>query len=86
MELRRASRTVCPTGRASSTTTAVGDDGWVEAVIPIEGTEHACGELLRLGADVEVVAPADLRRAMADTVELARAHELHELHELHERR
>ncbi|MEU9319111.1 WYL domain-containing protein [Streptomyces sp. NPDC048295] len=51
-----------------STATAVGDDGWVEAVIPIEGTEHACGELLRLGADVEVVAPAELRRAVATTV------------------
>ncbi|MEV8020271.1 WYL domain-containing protein [Streptomyces sp. NPDC086554] len=58
-----------------STATAVGDDGWVEAVIPIESTEHACGELLRLGVDVEVVAPAELRQAMADTVAvLARAY------------
>ncbi|WP_329306738.1 WYL domain-containing protein [Streptomyces sp. NBC_01260] len=32
-----------------STATAGGDDGWVEAVIPVEGTEHACCELLRLG-------------------------------------
>ncbi|MFE0130940.1 helix-turn-helix transcriptional regulator [Streptomyces sp. NPDC059037] len=53
-----------------STATAVGDDGWVEAVIPTESTEHACGELLRLGVDVEVVAPAELRRAMADTVDV----------------
>jgi predicted DNA-binding transcriptional regulator YafY len=61
-----------------STATAVGDNGWVEAVIPTEGTEHACGELLRLGVDVEVVAPAELRQAMAATVEvLARAYELH---------
>ncbi|MET9436678.1 WYL domain-containing protein [Streptomyces sp. NPDC006551] len=60
-----------------ATATAVGDDGWVEAVIPVEGTEHACGELLRLGVDVEVVAPAALRRAMTTTVEvLARAYEL----------
>lgn len=51
-----------------STATPVGDDGWTEAVIPTESTEHACGELLRLGVDVEVVAPAELRRAMADTV------------------
>ncbi|MGW1106047.1 helix-turn-helix transcriptional regulator [Streptomyces sp. NPDC002540] len=59
-----------------STATAVGDDGWVEAVIPVEGTEHACGELLRLGGDVEVVAPAELRRAMATTVGiLARTYE-----------
>lgn len=59
-----------------STATAIGDDGWVEAVIPVEGTEHACGELLRLGGDVEVVAPAELRQAMAATVGiLARAYE-----------
>ncbi|MES4901337.1 MULTISPECIES: WYL domain-containing protein [unclassified Streptomyces] len=51
-----------------STATAVGDDGWVEAVIPTESTDHACGELLRLGIDVEVVAPADLRQAMAAIV------------------
>ncbi|MCX4987045.1 YafY family protein [Streptomyces sp. NBC_00572] len=61
-----------------STATAVGDDGWVEAVIPTESTEHACGELLRLGVDVEVVAPAELRLAMAETVRfLARAYEVH---------
>lgn len=60
-----------------STATAVGDEGWFEAVIPTESTEHACGELLRLGIDVEVIAPAELRRAMADTVGvLARAYEL----------
>ncbi|MEU7282468.1 WYL domain-containing protein [Streptomyces sp. NPDC045431] len=60
-----------------STATAVGDDGWVEAVIPIEGTEHACGELLRLGGDVEVVSPAELRQAMTATVGiLARAYGL----------
>ncbi|GAB2928760.1 helix-turn-helix transcriptional regulator [Streptomyces mayteni] len=51
-----------------ATATAVGDDGWVEAVIPTESTAHACGELLRLGVDVEVVAPAELRQAMAATV------------------
>ncbi|MFE7096139.1 helix-turn-helix transcriptional regulator [Streptomyces erythrochromogenes] len=58
-----------------ATATDVGGDGWVEAVVPTESTNHACGELLRLGADVEVVAPAALRRAMADTVgALARAY------------
>ncbi|MEV6421224.1 WYL domain-containing protein [Streptomyces sp. NPDC051662] len=58
-----------------STATAADDDGWVEAVIPTESTEHACGELLRLGIDVEVVAPPGLRRAMAETVGvLARAY------------
>ncbi|MGW7616082.1 helix-turn-helix transcriptional regulator [Streptomyces antimycoticus] len=61
-----------------STATAVGHDGWIEAVIPTESTDHACGELLRLGVDVEVVAPAELRQAMAATVGvLARAYGLH---------
>ncbi|MEU6297769.1 helix-turn-helix transcriptional regulator [Streptomyces erythrochromogenes] len=58
-----------------ATATAVGADGWVEAVVPTESAAHACGELLRLGTDVEVLAPAALRRAMADTVgALARAY------------
>ncbi|MFJ8750322.1 WYL domain-containing protein [Streptomyces sp. NPDC102441] len=58
-----------------STATAADGDGWVEAVIPTESTEHACGELLRLGADVEVVGPTELRRAMAAVVgELARVY------------
>ncbi|MEV7235347.1 WYL domain-containing protein [Streptomyces sp. NPDC051020] len=51
-----------------ATAKAVGDDGWIEAVIPTESTEHARGELLRLGIDVEVVSPEELRRAMADAV------------------
>ncbi|MFE0583334.1 helix-turn-helix transcriptional regulator [Streptomyces sp. NPDC058874] len=60
-----------------ATATAVGGEGWVDAVVPTESTAHACGELLRLGADVEVVAPAELRRAMTDTVgSLARTYGL----------
>ncbi|MEV8533859.1 WYL domain-containing protein [Streptomyces sp. NPDC051211] len=60
-----------------STATPIGDGGWVEAVIPTESIEHARGELLRLGGDVQVIAPPELRRAMAATVEiLARAYEL----------
>jgi predicted DNA-binding transcriptional regulator YafY len=42
--------------------------GWVRAVIPIESVGHAAADLLRLGADVEVLAPAELRERMADTV------------------
>ncbi|MFE6281607.1 helix-turn-helix transcriptional regulator [Streptomyces sp. NPDC057877] len=58
-----------------STAIPVGDEGWIEAVIPTESTEHACGELLRLGTDVEVVAPPGLRRAMTATVgQLARVY------------
>ncbi|GIF52822.1 putative DNA-binding transcriptional regulator YafY [Asanoa ferruginea] len=44
-----------------------GDDGWVTAIIPIESIDHACGELLRLGAEVEVLDPPELRDRLADT-------------------
>ncbi|WP_432039268.1 helix-turn-helix transcriptional regulator [Streptomyces cucumeris] len=58
-----------------STATAVGEDGWIEADIPIESIDHACGELLRLGLDVEVVSPTELRQTMTVTVgALARAY------------
>ena len=36
-------------------------DGWVRAVVPIESTENAKSEFLRLGADVEIIEPAELR-------------------------
>jgi predicted DNA-binding transcriptional regulator YafY len=42
------------------------DEGWVTAVIPIESLAHARSELLALGAEVEVLAPATLREQMAD--------------------
>ncbi|MGI5175158.1 WYL domain-containing protein [Dactylosporangium sp. CA-152071] len=41
--------------------------GWVHAVIPIESLTPAHGELLRLGAEVEVLSPAALRDRLADT-------------------
>ena len=37
--------------------------GWVRAVIPIESPAHALPLLLRLGGDVEVLSPTELRRA-----------------------
>lgn len=40
--------------------------GWVPARIPIESVGHAAAELLRLGADVEVLAPAELRQRMSE--------------------
>ncbi|MFF9492788.1 helix-turn-helix transcriptional regulator [Streptomyces flaveolus] len=43
-------------------------DGWTEARVPIESIDHAYGEFLRLGADVEVMAPAELRDRIAETV------------------
>ncbi len=39
-------------------------DGWYRARLPIGSPQGACLELLRLGADVEVLAPAPLRAQM----------------------
>ncbi|GAA5180899.1 WYL domain-containing protein [Rugosimonospora acidiphila] len=45
-----------------------GPDGRVQVVIPIESVTHAAGTVLRLGADAEVLAPAELRALIAQTV------------------
>lgn len=42
-------------------------DGWVQASLPIESVEHAHSELLRFGADIEVLEPVELREQMAAT-------------------
>jgi predicted DNA-binding transcriptional regulator YafY len=39
--------------------------GWVRADIPVEGPDYAARQLLRLGADVQVIAPRALRQAVA---------------------
>ncbi|MGS2616708.1 helix-turn-helix transcriptional regulator [Micromonospora sp. LZ34] len=41
--------------------------GWVTTAVPIESLTHAHGDLLRLGAEVEVLAPAELRAMLAAT-------------------
>ncbi|WP_433280367.1 helix-turn-helix transcriptional regulator [Micromonospora sp. CA-244673] len=41
--------------------------GWVRAAVPIESLTHAHGDLLRLGAEVEVLSPAALRDRLAAT-------------------
>jgi predicted DNA-binding transcriptional regulator YafY len=43
--------------------------GWVRVVLPIEGLGHATAELLRLGAEAEVLEPAALRDRLAGTAE-----------------
>ncbi|MEV0237336.1 YafY family protein [Nonomuraea sp. NPDC050786] len=43
------------------------EEGWTRVAVPIESIEHALGELLRLGTDVEVLAPAELRDRMGAT-------------------
>ncbi|MDQ0990797.1 YafY family protein [Streptomyces sp. V3I7] len=42
-------------------------EGRVEVVIPVESVDHTAAQLLRLGADAEVLAPAELRAHMAET-------------------
>jgi predicted DNA-binding transcriptional regulator YafY len=45
--------------------TACKPEGWVKAEIPVESVANATRQLLRLGGEVEVLAPADLRAALA---------------------
>lgn len=40
--------------------------GWVRAEIPVEGPDYAARQILRLGAELEVLAPAALRGAVAE--------------------
>jgi len=42
---------------------------WLTVTIPIESHNHAIGDLLKLGAEVEVLAPTELRERMAQTVQ-----------------
>jgi len=45
-------------------------DGWRIATLPVGKTVwHAVTELLRLGAEAEVLAPADLREKMAEVAQ-----------------
>ncbi len=44
-------------------------DGRVAVTIPIESVEHACGQLLRLSPQVEVLRPTALRQAMVERVQ-----------------
>ena len=41
-------------------------DGRVPVTIPIESVEHACGQLMRLSPQVEVLRPVALRRALVE--------------------
>ena len=53
---------------AARTASKVDARGWVRCTIPIESVDFTVRELMRLGADVEVVAPAALRKALVEAV------------------
>ncbi|MFT3724121.1 MAG: WYL domain-containing protein [Hyphomonadaceae bacterium] len=40
--------------------------GWIRAAIPVESFDQSARQLLRLGAEVEVISPLALRRAVAE--------------------
>jgi predicted DNA-binding transcriptional regulator YafY len=64
-QLREMSAAVA---EAAARTAEVPDgEGWVRVVIPIESAEHAAGELVRLGAEAEILAPAPLRERIGET-------------------
>jgi predicted DNA-binding transcriptional regulator YafY len=46
---------------AERTASRPGRNGWMRVTIPIESVEHAAGELVRLGAEAEVIEPSELR-------------------------
>jgi predicted DNA-binding transcriptional regulator YafY len=50
---------------ADDTASAPDPGGWITAVVPVESMEHAESDFLRLGANVEVLAPAALRGRLA---------------------
>jgi predicted DNA-binding transcriptional regulator YafY len=43
-------------------------DGWVRARVPIESADLALADFLRLGADIEILEPAELREQAARTI------------------
>jgi predicted DNA-binding transcriptional regulator YafY len=49
---------------AVASQSATQPDGWIEARIPMEPLPHAAREVLRLGAEIEVLEPLDLRNAV----------------------
>ncbi|MFI9270824.1 helix-turn-helix transcriptional regulator [Kitasatospora sp. NPDC052896] len=55
-------------GRALATAGPPDEEGWVEVDLPVESTAVAVGDLLRLGTEAEVLAPPELRAALAHTV------------------
>jgi predicted DNA-binding transcriptional regulator YafY len=53
---------------AAQTATPPDRQGWVTATVPIESLTHAQTGFLKLGAEVEVLSPPELREQLAHTV------------------
>jgi predicted DNA-binding transcriptional regulator YafY len=53
---------------AVEATGAADADDWVRARVPIESADQALGDFLRLGADIEILEPAELRERAASTI------------------
>ncbi|MDB6084233.1 MAG: transcriptional regulator, partial [Gammaproteobacteria bacterium] len=53
---------------ATRVSTEVDADGWHTAVVPVGSIRQACVELLRFGADGEVLEPPELRAKMAAVI------------------
>jgi predicted DNA-binding transcriptional regulator YafY len=66
--LRELARLNHATARAVAKARPLDRAGWHVVTMPIESIEAVVGELLRLGPDVEALAPAALRKAMAGAV------------------
>ncbi|WP_369147483.1 helix-turn-helix transcriptional regulator [Streptomyces sp. R44] len=63
-----AARLTGAAARALAATGTPEPDGWIRATLPVETPEHAHDTFLGLGAEVEVLAPEDLRDRIAATV------------------
>ncbi len=53
-----------------------GREGWVQAWIPVEGTDATVIDILALGGDAELIHPPELRRRIRETaLRIARLHD-----------
>ncbi|GGU14564.1 transcriptional regulator [Lentzea flava] len=59
---------VLPAVARAAEESAVDDGGWVRVTIPIESIGHATGMVLRMGGEVEVLAPDELRSRVTEVV------------------
>ncbi|TWP49522.1 YafY family transcriptional regulator [Lentzea tibetensis] len=58
---------VLPRVAQAARDTALPDGGWTRVTVPIESIDHALVEFLRLGTDVEVLEPPELRERFVAT-------------------